>query len=305
MATKPSRKRINFYQIQAEKNVNNSKVKLKCEEIREIFKKVYLELEINDDGYKFKDFETFDRYMIEYIEMTENNMFVRIGKETPENIIGKRNHDTGKLANIELDQRETIEAYTYLYVDFENCIMSFLNLSGAPSRTIFEKYLNSINQTVRFDCVPITTNKILEKIINKSILGTIEYSYCTPKENVLKDIPGVTDNVLDSFDIQKGIVSVSLAPPRKKTIAKQKNLQNLLRFKDDLEQKHGDDLKKITINARDEDEAMVTYNLLDYKFNSYAYFDMISTLDENKFKEIILKTYKEHKNDLLDYIIVL
>ena len=50
---------------------------------------------------------------------------------------------------------------------------------------------------------------------------------------------------------------------------------------------------------------MVTYNLLDYKFNSYAYFDMISTLDENKFKEIILKTYKEHKNDLLDYIIVL
>ena len=305
MATKPSRKRINFYQIQAEKNVNNSKVKLKCEEIREIFKKVYLELEINDDGYKFKDFETFDRYMIEYIEMTENNMFVRIGKETPENIIGKRNHDTGKLASIELDQRETIEAYTYLYVDFENCIMSFLNLSGAPSRTIFEKYLNSINQTVRFDCVPITTNKILEKIINKSILGTIEYSYCTPKENVLKDIPGVTDNVLDSFNIQKGIVSVSLAPPRKKTIAKQKNLQNLLRFKDDLEQKHGDDLKKITINARDEDEAMVTYNLLDYKFNSYAYFDMISTLDENKFKEIILKTYKEHKNDLLDYIIVL
>lgn len=303
MVAKQSRKRINFYQIQAEKNVNKSKVKLKCEEIREIFKKVYSELEVNEDGYKFIEFETFDRYMVEYIEMTENDMFVRIGKETPENIIGKRNHDTGKLASIELDKRETIEAYTYLYVDFENCIMSFLSLSGAPSRTVFERYLNSIDQTVLFDCVPITTNKILEKIINKSILGTIEYSYCTPKENVLKDIPGVTDNVLDSFDVQKGTVSVSLAPPRKKSIAK--NLQKLLRFKDDLEQKHGDDLKKITINARDEDEAMVTYNLLDYKFNSYAYFDMISTLDENKFKEIILRTYKEHKDDLLDYIIVL
>lgn len=37
--------------------------------------------------------------MIEYIEMTENDMFVRIEKETPENIIGKRNHDTGKLVS--------------------------------------------------------------------------------------------------------------------------------------------------------------------------------------------------------------
>lgn len=302
MATKPSRKRINFYQIQAERDIDNSKEKMSCEEIRNFFENVYLELETNEDGYKFKYFETFDRYIIEYIELNKSDMFVRIGKETPENIIGKRNHDTGKLASIELEKRETIEAYTYLFVDFENCVMSFLNLSGAPSRVVFEKYLNSIEQTILLNCTPITTNKILEKIINKSILGTIEYSYCTPKENVLKDIPGVSDSVLDSFNINKSTISVSLAPPRSKSIAKR--MKELLRLKDDLEQNHGDDLKRISLNARDEDETMVTYNLLDYKFNSYAYFDMISTLNEKNFKEIILKTYKEHKADLSSYITI-
>lgn len=300
MATKPTRKRINFYQIQAERRNGRGKKKLKYEEIHNFFNEVYKNLKTNEQGYKFKRFETFDKYMIEYIELNEKNLFIRIGKETPENIIGKRNQDTGSLVSIELGKKETIEAYTYLFMDFEKCVMSFLNLSGAPSRIIFENYLNSIDESIVFDCTPITTNKILEKIINKSILGTIEYSYCNPKENVLKDIPGVTDSVLDSLNVDKSTISVSLRPPRKKSLLKR--LQELVRIKDDLEQIHGDELKKITINARDEDEAMVTYNLLDYKFNSYAYFDMINTLNENDFKEIIIKTFNEQKDDLYMYI---
>ena len=199
-----------------------------------------------------------------------------------------------------MDNGETIETYTYLFVDFENCIMSFLMLSGAPSRVVFEKYLNSIDQTITFDCTPITTNNILEKIINKSILGTIQYSYCNPKENVLKDIPGVTDTVLDSLNINKSTISVSLAPPRNKSLTRR--VAELLRLKDDLEQLHNNDLKKISINARDEDETMVTYNLLDYKFNSYVSIQMINTLTENDFKKIIIKAYNKQKNDLCNYI---
>lgn len=300
MAKKPTRKRINFYQIQAERSIKNKKKKLNYEQIHHFFDETYKNLPMNEQGYKFKRFETFDKYMIEYIELNENNLFIRIGKETPENIIGKRNQDTGSLVSIELDNKETIEAYTYLLIDFEKCVMSFLNLSGAPSRIVFEKYLNSIDKSIVFDCTPITTNKILEKIINKSILGTIEYTYCNPKNNVLKDIPGVTDTVLDSLNVDKSTISVSLRPPRKKSLLKR--LQELVRIKDDLEQIHGDELKKITINARDEDEAMVTYNLLDYKFNSYAYFDMINTLNEKDFKKIIIKTFDEQKDDLYRYI---
>lgn len=300
MTTKPTRKRINFYQIQAEKSIKQDKKKLKYEDVFIFFDSLYKKLPMNEQGYKFDRFETFDKYMIEYIELNEEMMFIRIGKETPGNVIGKRNQDTGNLVDIELDQKETIEAYTYLFLDFEKCVMAFLNLSGAPTRIVFEKYLNSIDQFILFDCTPITTNKILEKVINKDILGTIEYSYCNPKNDVLKDIPGVTDTVLDSLNVDKSTISVSLRPPRKKSLLKR--LQELVRIKDDLEQIHGDELKKITINARDEDEVMVTYNLLDYKFNSYAYFDMIDTLNEKDFKQIIIKTFNEQKDDLYRYI---
>ncbi|WP_296878577.1 hypothetical protein [Thomasclavelia sp.] len=300
METKPVKKRINFYQIQAEKNINKNEEKLTYKEIKDFFDDVYSDLKTNKDGYKYEYFETFEKYMIEYIVMNEKEMFVRIGKETPENVIGKRNHDTGNLSNIELDNGETIETYTYLYVDFENCIMSFLMLSGAPSRVVFEKYLNSIDQTITFDCTPITTNNILEKIINKSILGTIQYSYCNPKENVLKDIPGVTDTVLDSLNINKSTISVSLAPPRNKSLTRR--AAELLKIKDDLEQLHNNDLKKISINARDEDETMVTYNLLDYKFNSYVSIQMINTLNENDFKKIIIHAYNKQKKDLCNHI---
>ena len=300
MSVKPAKKRINFYQIQAERNIDNIKEKFDYKGIKQFFDRVYSDLKVNKNGYKYDHFETFDRYMIEYISLNESEMFVRIGKETPENVIGKRNHDTGSLSNIELDTGETIETYTYLFVDFENCIMSFLMLSGAPSRIVFEKYLNSLDQTITFDCTPITTNNILEKIINKSILGTIQYSYCNPKENVLKDIPGVTDNVLDALNINRSTITVSLAPPRKKSLAKR--LSELLKLKDDLEQTHGDDLKKISINARDEDEEMVTYNLLDYKFNSYVFIDMINTLNEEDFKKIIISAYFRQKKDLCSYI---
>ncbi|OUP69723.1 hypothetical protein B5F09_14250 [Erysipelatoclostridium sp. An173] len=300
METKQTRKRINFYQIQAEKSINKNEEKLNYKEIKDFFDDVYSNLKTNKNGYKYEHFETFEKYMIEYIAMEEKEMFVRIGKETPENVIGKRNHDTGNLSNIELDNGETIETYTYLFVDFENCIMSFLMLSGAPSRVVFEKYLNSIDQTITFDCTPITTDNILEKIINKSILGTIQYSYCNPKENVLRDIPGVTDTVLDSLNINKSTITVSLAPPRNKSLTRR--AAELLKLKDDLEQLHNNDLKKISINARDEDETMVTYNLLDYKFNSYVSIQMINTLNENDFKKIIIQAYNKQKNDLRNHI---
>lgn len=300
MARKEPRRRINFYQIQAERSVNKGKEKLKIKEINTILKKEYATLKTNKDGYKYKHFETFDRYMIEYIESNENDMFIRVGKETPENVIGKRDHDTGNLTNIELNKKETIEAYTYLYIDFENSVMSFLSLPSAPNRIVFEKYLNSIDEDVSFECNPIVTSEILEKIINKSILGTIQYRYCPPAGEVLKDIPGVTDGVLDSLNISKTTISVSLSPPKKKSVAKK--LKELLRLKDDLEQIHGEDLKGMTLNARDEEEEMISYNLLDYKFNSYTYINMIYTLNENDFKDIILKSYSEQKEALSIYV---
>ena len=290
------KKRIYFYQLQGERNGR----RLDDDEIMNLFKEKYNVLKVNSDGYKVDDFQTFDDYMIEYIDLNDDNMFVRIGKETLKNVIGKRDQTTGDLVDIELKISETIETYTYLYIDFNHCIMSFLNISGAPSRVVFNKYLNNLNEDISFDCLPISTKNILEMIGNKSVLGAIEYSYCKPKESVLYDIPGITDGIIGDSNVRKATINVRLTPPKNKSLFSR--ITDILNVKNDLQQAHGDNLIKLTIKARDEGEEMAEYNLMDYKFNSYVMIDMDNALDIKNFKRSILEAYNQEKSYLRRYI---
>ncbi len=199
-----------------------------------------------------------------------------------------------------MQDSENIETYTYIYLDLTNMILSYLVLSGTPSRTSFSYFLNKNDENIDFDCVAITTKDVIQNLAKKNILGTIKYSYCNPKECVTKNIPGINNHLLDSLNADKSVITVSLRPPRSKSITDK--IQDIFNLKDGLEKEHGKNLQSLTMNAKDYDEETINYNLLDYKFASYTYISMLSLKTENDFFDIITKEYKKIKKTLENFI---
>lgn len=301
MSIKPVKKRINFFQLQANELTEKKKKKMLKEEIKQTLREINESLEINDDNYKYKHFEMFfTNYIIEFIKFDENELFARIGKQADENTIGKRDSVTGNLINIELQDNENIESFTYLYLDLSNMILSYLVLSGTPSKTIFSNFINDMIDNVEFVCVPITTDDVIKKLASKSILGTIEFSYCNPKNDIIKDIPGINKNDLKSLNADKSVITVSLRPARSKSITHR--ITDIFNIKKALEDEHGENLKSLKLNAKNEDEEMINYNLLDYKFSTYTYIDMLLLNTADDFYKIILREYNNMKSTLEDYV---
>lgn len=301
MSNKPIKKRINFFQVQAYALSDKKKKKMSKEDIRQSLTNIYNDLEANDDKYKFKNFEMFStNYIIEFIKLNDSELFARIGKQANENTIGKRDFVTGNLINIELQDNENIESYTYLYLDFSNMILSYLVLSGTPSKTIFSNFINDMIDNVEFTCVPITTDDVIRKLASKSTLGTIEFSYCNPKNEVIKDIPGINKRSLQNLNTDKSVITVSLRPARSKSITHR--IEDIFNIKEILISEHGDNLKSLKLNAKNEEEEMINYNLLDYKFSTYTYIDMLLLNTADDFYKIIIREYNNMKNTLEDYI---
>lgn len=302
MTEKLSKKRINFYQLQATQKISDKEESLSKDDIQNCLNFIYDKLSTNSNNYKYKQFIVgFNQYIIEFINFNviEKFIFARIGKHTNENTIGKRDSLTGDLFNIELQENESIESYTYLYLDLNNMILSYLLLSGTPSKTAFANFINGEIENVEFECVPIATNDVLKRLASKSVLGTINYSYCNPKENITKDIPGIDKELLSDLNTQKTVIAVSLRPPRSKSITKK--VEDILKIKEYLMKEHESNLKSLNMNAKDEDEEAVNYNLLDYHFTTFTYISMLSLKTEKDFLEIIEHEYKKNKRILEDF----
>ena len=221
MSTKPVKKRINFYQVQARKVNDDERLNLPKSEIKICLESMFAKLKFNTNGYAYKQFQMgFNNYIIELIKSEDSMLFARIGKQTNESTIGKRDIATGNLLNIDLQDGESIESYTYLHLDLSNMILSYLVLSGTPSRTSFSYFLNEAIEEIDFECVPITTEDVLKRLATKSIFGTIEYSYCNPKESVTYDVPGINKRFLTSLNADKTVITVSLRPKKSKSITK-------------------------------------------------------------------------------------
>ena len=60
--------------------------------------------------------------------------------------------------------------------------------------------------------------------------------------------------------------------------------------------------QKISFIAKNEEEEMINYNLLDYKFSTYTYIDMLLLNTADDFYKIIIREYNNMKNTLEDYI---
>ena len=88
MSIKPVKKRISYYQLQAEIKDSKTKMHLSKEEIKNELLIIYKRLKVNSNDYKYSQFQAgFTEYIIEFIRVNDLMIFARIGKQTNEKSI--------------------------------------------------------------------------------------------------------------------------------------------------------------------------------------------------------------------------
>lgn len=295
-------RKIKFYKLNGEEANGN---KLKTDEIVQFIDQVLENGTRTDDEHICISHQINKKaYVIEVIEKNDTEIFLRIRQPRPKNHYGKADMNNFTLMDLNIDDNEHMESYTSIYLDLVYMILSHLQISGTPSIGIFEQLINRSNECgngIMYHCDAIATDKIIEQIVNKGRLGMFTYSFSMPEEEVLADVPGLTDKIRREMHVNRGVIEVKLSPNRRGSLFKKNS--TLVDLMDNLRKKYGSNLKKATIKAADfDDERLVSFNLLNQEFTQETTIKADDEINIDEYYRKIKEAYNIIKNTLIRYI---
>lgn len=296
--------KLDMYKRVFEKNSKNAdkmkKVYRRPEEISKVFGDIIgNKLKNNcitiDDGMR--------KSILEVLDHDEKYIFAKICREKDAISYQIRDNITFVPNKIEITLNQTFEVFTYLLIDRETFVISFLKEQSAPDiKTVQYLIDNNFGQHELFGEISgVMIEDAIPLLKKKDILGTITYKMQIPSENVLGiDSLGLSESDFRLLKNQKHAeIEVKLVAERNKSAfeepsAVEKVLRKVLSF-----------TKKASIRAKDEDGYMQTYNILDsqltrkVKFN----FDRKVVDVDIEIKEQLKATYESNKSEILEYVI--
>ena len=247
-----------------------------------------------DDGNKIS--------ILEILSHDDKYIFAKICRETDAISYQIRDNSTFVPNRIELSINQTFEIFTYLLIDRENFVISFLKEKSAPDiKTI--QYLidnNYGHQDLFGEISGVMVENAIPLLKNKDILGTITYKMQIPSDRIMNiDNLGLSESEFRELKNQKHVeIQVKLVAERNKSAFDNPNsvervLRKILSF-----------TKRASIRAKDEDGYMQTYNIVDSQLTKKVKFKFDRNAD-NLDKEIERKlkfTYESNKREVLEYI---
>jgi hypothetical protein len=247
-----------------------------------------------DDGNK--------KSILEIVSHDENYIFAKICREKDVISYQIRDMDTFVPNKIDISINQNFEVFTYLLIDRENFVISFLKEQSAPDiKTIQYLIDNNYGQNDLFGEISgIMIDDAIPLLKKKDILGTLTYKMLIPSEKLMSiDTLGLSEKEFLLLKNQKHAeIQVKLVAERNKSAfdnpsAVEKVLKKILSF-----------TKKASVRAKDENGYMQTYNILDNQLTKKVKFNFNRDV-ENLDKEIefqLKSTYESNKMDILEYI---
>lgn len=295
-----SKKNIYFYSLKVIQTVllNETPLKeaLKKDEVYEFMNNLHASLPTNADGFKFLKHDIVDDqyYLIEFMDFDEESTFVRLGKPSQNNEVGKRSTKSYNLVDIPLADAELIEAYTYLYLDFKTDVISFVRGNSAPSVKWFATPLTAYDSGSGRSviCTPFTTDEILNSFGSKADIGSISITTVKPTPEVAEHLNGLTKKDIDDLASDEMNVVFTIKPKRRggNTLNNTSMLANLFNKTKEKETR----MSKFVVNIADEtDEKKAGIDLLNYKFTRSSDIFSTSKLTTEQYKNEIVKVYKK------------
>ncbi|WP_444659097.1 hypothetical protein ACRQV7_00825 [Caproiciproducens sp. R2] len=307
------KRKVSFYYLSLEKQTfikerNTTQIMpLSNEEIEEYFKKIYdkkmLELE---NGNKAVDVDTtYSNYVIEIIEYTDHLAFAKIGQQNYANTVALRDKNTLETEDVPMSATQLLELYTFCLIDFETGIVSYIGINGAPRisavRGLFDKFLHEENVYAKL--AAIMTNDILQTLVQKNIISKLSLTVAVPNDEVLSDTIGLSSNDFDALrNVKTRTATYKLVATRNKNIFQSSG--KLAELIATIKNKFGNNLRGLTVNAKNLNESSQTYDLLQYNFTKTVTLggEDHSVLLEDDFKAALRNTYISNKDELLKYI---
>lgn len=265
------------------------------EEVYEYLKKIHTSLPSNADGLKYLKHDIVGDiyYLLEFMDFDENSTFIRLGKPSQNNEVGKRSTESYKLVDIPLDKAELIESYTYMYIDFKTDVISFVRVGGAPSIKWFAVSLTSYdtNSGIKISCVPFTTDEILESFGTRADIGSITITTVKPTAEILSILGGITEEDVNDLKSNETTFVMTIKPPKRGgNTTKDTGVLSKLFYKIKNNERN---MKKFVINIAEEmDDKKSGIDLLNYKFIRSSDILSTSKLSTDQYKREIVKVYE-------------
>lgn len=241
----------------------------------------------------------------ELYEYSEANLrkcdfvFGRLGRKKDISGVQRRDRETYSAQNIEKEEKEDIEIYTYFYIFFEkaqeNKVMTIAYLSGqsAPGIRLLSNlvFRYGDKDSKRLNIQPIITQDIINVIKRKEIINSFTYKIAVPVDGILKGQLKLSEDDFDKFrNLNQAEIQITIAGKRNQDIFNDKNvLSDLVEKIPIYPKKKG---KDITFKAKDSGEDLANYKYIDNKVVRKVEFEYQSTeKPEARQKEIKNKLY--------------
>lgn len=296
-------KNIYFYLLsiteEKEENKKTITTQLSNHAVYELFSNIYVD---SKKVGNYKSYVLEGQYYYDFIYFSEDETFIKIGKVNENTTIEKRNKDTLESGPIEVNENEQLDKIIYYYMDFKTGIASILNADGVGYGTAIKKLImgkyNKNNLQVTF--ANIISKNIIEMVMNKDVIGTIEYSYAVPNDDILSNDLNVNRNFFNNIENKKALV-LSCRIPIQRNKSAFRNHNELLTTMNRVSSEH-ELLKTFVVNAKNNGEKMKGFNLLKYRFKESIECENQDFSDYESIYQLIKNTYKKRKNEICKLI---
>lgn len=258
------------------------------------------------ESFSCKLIEDSDKTLVEFLQITNEYIFGRIGKEDDLNYLHFRSMSSiNKSENILVPQNSYTEKFTYFYFNLTTNIMCYLSIHGAPPFSKFKRFINQLCLN-KFDSsiIPVA-NKDIVKILKKKdrISGFIIKTTVPVDEFLGCDNLNIDRNYFTQLENAKEVtIELTLNAKRNKNISKTYGENNpIFNIVNNVLNKN--DKAKAKIKANNTNEATRIYDLDEdiYTYN----MNLPEIRNEVQFTKEMLNSLIQAYNNSIEDILIL
>lgn len=247
------------------------------------------------------------KVVVEVIQYNSNDRFafIKIGHQNHANTTSLRDQNTLEATSVPMEPSQRLELFTYCYIDFATCIVSYISMNSAPRvsalKAMFDHYLLS-NFKTSSSFSAIMSADIIDMIKTKRA-SKLVVAVAVPSDDVLEQSISVSKRVFDILQNVKKIgYSYTISARRLKNMFS--NPEEVGQVVAAIKEEHGDNLQGLKLNAKADGEDSQMYDLLQHSLTHKVTFDVedISLLTVDDFYNSLSACYQSQKPDLIRYI---
>lgn len=247
-----------------------------------------------------------DYTTLEILHTDDNFIFGRMGKEKDMRSYHLREEKTFKAEQIIKRKNQIFEVFTYLLIDKETLVISYLHEMSAPSiLKVGELFTNIYKKEDLFgEVASVSVEDAIPFLSQKDSIGTVSYQMTLPPSDSRlwnEDITGLDKATYESLENLKNVeITVRLVAERNKDTFPDKSLLGgALR-------KISSIASKVKVKAKNEDEYNQDHNLINNPLTKKVKFDFNEELQDLKeiqddIFENMLSAYNSNKSEVLKY----